>query len=59
MKRAVTLLVLVTLLTPHPAHAYLHLTFSVGTSQTPLKWDVPQVRWFATERSVPGVDSVS
>jgi hypothetical protein len=57
MRRAVTLLVLVTFLTPQPAHAYLHLTFQVGASQTPLKWDVPQVRWFATDRSVPGVSA--
>lgn len=57
MRRAVTLLVLVTLLTPQPAHAYLHLTFDVGASQTPLKWDVPQVRWFATDRGVLGVSA--
>lgn len=57
MRRAVILLVLVTLLAPRPAHAYLHLTFSVGSSQTPLKWDVPQVRWFATDRGVSGVSA--
>ena len=27
----------------------------MGSTQTPLKWDVLRVRWFATERGVPGV----
>src|SRR5688572_9853941 len=38
-----------------PAQAYLHLTQSVGSTQTPLKWNMPRVRWFATERGVPGI----
>ena len=42
-------------LPPQPAQAYLHLTLSVGSTQTPLKWNTPRVRWFATERGVPGV----
>jgi hypothetical protein len=55
MRRAVTLLVILAFLTPQPAHAYLHLTFSVGSTQTPLKWDTSRVRWFATDRGEPGV----
>jgi hypothetical protein len=57
MKRAVTLFVMLAFLTPQPAHAYLHLTFSVGAAQTPLKWDTQQVRWFATDRGVSGVSA--
>src|SRR5688572_15952295 len=38
-----------------PAQAYLHLTQSVGSTQTPLKWNMPRVRWFATERGVAGI----
>jgi hypothetical protein len=39
--------------TAHPAHAYLHLTFSVGSTPTPLKWDASRVRWFAGDRGIP------
>lgn len=55
MRRAVTFLVILVLLTAQPAHAYLHLTFSVGSTQTPLKWDQSRVRWFATNLGAPGV----
>jgi hypothetical protein len=41
--------------TAQPAHAYLHLTFSVGSTPTALKWNAARIRWFATERGVPGV----
>jgi hypothetical protein len=40
-----------------PAQAYLHLTVSVGSTPTRLKWNEARVRWFATDRSVPGVSA--
>ena len=55
MRRALTLLMIFLSLTAQPAQAYLHLTFSVGAMQTPLKWDQARVRWFATDRGAPGV----
>jgi len=54
VRRALTLLVILVSLTAQP-QAYLHLTFSVGSTQTPLKWDQPRVRWFATNLGAPGV----
>lgn len=55
MRRALTLLVMVVSLTAQPAQAYLHLTSSTGSTQTPLKWNQARVRWFATDRGVAGV----
>ena len=55
MRRALTLLVMVVSLTAQPAQAYLHLTSSTGSTQTPLKWNQTRVRWFATDRGVAGV----
>ena len=55
MRRALTLLLAIVSLTAQPAQAYLHLTSSTGTTQTPLKWNQSRVRWFATDRSVNGV----
>jgi Matrixin len=55
MRRALTLLVVVVSLTAQPAQAYLHLTSSTGSTQTPLKWNQTRVRWFATDRGVAGV----
>ena len=49
MTRALTLLTILILVATQPANAYLHLTSSVGPAQTRLKWDVPRVRWFATD----------
>jgi hypothetical protein len=42
-------------LTAQPAQAYLHLTSSTGSTQTPLKWNQTRLRWFATDRGVAGV----
>jgi hypothetical protein len=42
-------------LTAQPAQAYLHLTSSTGSTQTPLKWNQARLRWFATDRGVAGV----
>ena len=55
MRRALTLLVMIVSLTAQPAQAYLHLTSSTGSTQTPLKWNQTRVRWFATDRGVAGV----
>jgi Matrixin len=55
LRRALTLLVVVVSLTAQPAQAYLHLTSSTGSTQTPLKWNQTRVRWFATDRGVAGV----
>jgi len=55
MRRALTLLLAIVSLTAQPAQAYLHLTSSTGTTQTPLKWNQSRVRWFATDRAVNGV----
>jgi hypothetical protein len=53
--RALALLLMFLAVAVQPTEAYLHLTFSVGSTQTPLKWDMPRVRWFASDRGVPGV----
>jgi hypothetical protein len=55
VKRALTVLAILLCVAPQPAHAYLHLTLSVGSTQRPLKWDASRVRWFAAERGVAGV----
>jgi hypothetical protein len=55
MRRALAILMLLVLVTPRPAQAYLHLTLSRGSTQMPLKWDTARVRWFATDRGVPGI----
>jgi hypothetical protein len=52
--RALALTILI-LTAGQPANAYLHLTSSVGSSPTTLKWDVSRVRWFATDRGTNGV----
>jgi hypothetical protein len=55
--RGRTLLIILVLVAAQPAHAYLHLTSSVGPSQTALKWDAPRVGWFATDRGTNGVSA--
>jgi hypothetical protein len=52
---AALLLALVVAFNASPAHAYLHLTVSVGSSAVPLRWDAARVRWFALDRGVAGV----
>ncbi|HLG58295.1 MAG TPA: matrixin family metalloprotease [Vicinamibacterales bacterium] len=53
--RSLTLLACGLLLAAEPAHAYLHLTVSVGGTPAALQWKAPRVRWLATDRGVPGV----
>lgn len=51
--------VLILVLAASAAHveAYSHLTFSLNGTPTRIKWDEPRVRWFATNRGVPGVSA--
>jgi len=55
VRRALTVLAILLCAAPRPAQAYLHLTVSTGSTQTPLKWDVSRVRWFATDRGASGI----
>jgi Matrixin len=55
MRRGLAWLLICLCLPAQPAQAYLHLTFSVGSTPTPLKWSASRVRWFATDSGVPGV----
>jgi hypothetical protein len=57
VRRALALLAVLTCVGAQPAHAYLHLTLSMGATQRPLKWNASRVRWFATDRGVPGVSA--
>jgi Matrixin len=43
------------LLTARPAQAYLQLSFDVSGETVRLEWQSPRVRWYATDRSAPGV----
>ena len=52
---AVTLIAL--LLWPCRADAYLQFTINVRSQSIPLKWQQMPVRWFATDRGVPGVSA--
>ncbi|HEY1304950.1 MAG TPA: matrixin family metalloprotease [Vicinamibacterales bacterium] len=38
-----------------PADAYLHLSVSTSNGTVPLTWKTTPVRWYATDRGVPGV----
>ena len=38
-----------------PAQAYLHLSVTTAAGTSALVWKSPRVRWYATDRSVPGV----
>lgn len=57
MTRALTLLTILMLVAAQPANAYLHLTSGVGPSQSPLKWDVSRVRWFAASGGTTGISN--
>jgi hypothetical protein len=51
---AAAVLMLLALWSAPVADAYSHFTLSDGTR---LRWEAPRVRWFATERGVPGVSA--
>jgi hypothetical protein len=36
-----------------PSHAYLHLSTSRAGETVLLRWDVPRIRWFASDRGAP------
>jgi predicted Zn-dependent protease len=56
-RRGLVAIVLACVLALHasPAQAYLHLSVSTSSGTTALTWKTPRVRWYATDRSVPGV----
>jgi hypothetical protein len=56
MRVLVTALVALLLL-PQPADAYLQFSLSVRGQTVTLKWSRVPVRWFATDRGVPGVSA--
>ena len=45
----------IVVLNASPAHAYLHLSVGTASGITALVWKTPRVRWYASDRSVPGV----
>lgn len=46
------------LLIPHSASAYLELSSDIGGRTMPLRWETSApVRWFVTDRGVPGVSA--
>jgi hypothetical protein len=44
---------------PHEAAAYMHFSFSARGETVRLAWDGMPVRWFATDRGVPGVPAAA
>ena len=57
--REIAISVIVILLTPHDASAYLHFSFSARGQTLSLKWARTPVRWFATDRGAPGVSAAA
>ena len=55
MTRALLAALLVFVLTPLPAEAYLHLGVRIAGQSVNLRWDERPVRWFATDRGADGV----
>jgi hypothetical protein len=55
MMRRLLLLAVVLAATAVPVHGYSHFGTGVGTTR--LHWATMPIRWFATDRSVPGVSS--
>lgn len=55
--RGLVAIVLAVVLTLHasPVQAYLHLSVTTSSGTKQLMWKAPQVRWYAADRSVPGV----
>ena len=56
MRILVTLLIAL-LAAPAPAGAYLHFAINTGGQTVTIKWQDMPVRWFATDRGVPGVSA--
>jgi hypothetical protein len=55
--KAVALALTALLLWPCHADAYLQFTLTIRGQSTALKWQQMPVRWFATDRGVPGVSA--
>jgi hypothetical protein len=54
--KTIAALMIALLLLPSPAAAYLEFTVTVGSQSQAFKWSTAApVRWFATDRGVPGV----
>jgi hypothetical protein len=57
MKRVTLVVLAVMLLSGAPAHAYLKLGTTVGGKVVSLKWDSFPIRYFVSNRDVPGVSA--
>lgn len=55
--KTIAVTVVVLLLLPYHADAYLQFTLNVRGQSVSLKWQQAPVRWFATDRAVPGVSA--
>jgi hypothetical protein len=55
--KALSLALIVLLLLPFRAEAYLEFTANIGGQSTAFIWKRTPVRWFATDRGVPGVSA--
>ena len=55
--RPLLIAVLAACVFPQSLDAYLHFTFTRGAQTITVKWDRMPIRWFVTDRSVPGVPS--
>ncbi|HEY6360629.1 MAG TPA: matrixin family metalloprotease [Vicinamibacterales bacterium] len=53
--RILAIAVIVCVLVPREARGYLQLSFTARGQTLTLKWNRTPVRWFATDRGVPGV----
>ena len=53
--RALLIAVLAACVFPQSLDAYLHFTFTRGAQTVTLKWGRMPIRWFARDRSAPGV----
>jgi hypothetical protein len=55
--RVIAFSLVVLLLVPHEAGAYLHFSFTAGGQTVSLRWVRTPVRWFATDRGAAGVSA--
>jgi Matrixin len=55
--KVIAISLIVMLLAPHEAGAYLHFSFSARGQTLSLKWARTPVRWFATDRGAAGVSA--
>ena len=55
--RTLALALMAVLVVPPPVHAYLHFTTTVRGESVVVTWPRTPVRWFASDRGVPGVSA--